>query len=72
MKYQRDSCILESRGRYLLHRETILKKCVMLKEWRRIENRKMEQINGIFVIENKSRHTTKNNDYKEKYNGRVT
>ncbi len=44
----------------------------MLKEWRRIENRKMEQINGIFVIENKSRHTTKNNDYKEKYNGRVT
>lgn len=39
----------------------------MLKEWCRIENRKMEQIIGIFVMENKSRHTTKNNDYKEKY-----
>lgn len=40
----------------------------MRKELRRIENRKMEQIDGNFVIENKSRQTTKNNDCEEKYN----
>lgn len=40
----------------------------MRKEWRGIKNRKMEQINGNFVIENKSRQTTKNNNCEEKYN----